>query len=198
MWWLILPAILALLLLIPIGIIVRYCDRQLQCWLRIGVLKIPVQRKNSAKKRSGSKSKKGESFEETRADKKFSGNIKEYFSLLSTVLDFLDTFRRKLKINQLTFEMTLGGDDPYDLSINYGRAWGVLGTVQPILERYFIIKKKDIDLFCDYTSSKTTVYAFVDMTLTVGNVLSIAGFHGIRFLRKFLKITNKSKGGAMI
>lgn len=199
MWWLILPAILVVLLLIPVGITGKYQNSESYLWLRIGVVHFslyPKKRKRS--KISTGKRQKNEQFEGKQSvNKKPSGSVSDYFPLFDLILDFLDTFRRKLRINNLVFKLTLGGEDPCDLSVNYGRAWTVLGNLQPHLDRYFVIRKRDLEILCDYTSEKSSLYAELDMTLTVGNILTIAGYHGVRFLRKFLKIINKRKGGAM-
>ena len=91
----------------------------------------------------------------------------------------------------------LAGDDPCDLAVNYGRAWAALGNLIPVLERFLVIKKRDMQVRCDFTADKTLIYARADLTITVGRLLAVVLRHGIRILSEFLKITKLRKGGAV-
>ena len=93
-------------------------------------------------------------------------------------------------------KLTLAGGDPCDLAVNYGRAWAALGNLLPLLEQVLVIKKRDLVVACDFTADKTFIYAHVDLTITLGRILSLGVLYGIRVLREFIKIMNKRKGGA--
>ena len=92
--------------------------------------------------------------------------------------------------------MILAGDDPCDLALNYGRAWTALGNLMPTIERYFVVKKRDLEVECDFTSQSTLIYARVDLTITVGRGLSLGAWHGFRLMREYFRIMNQRKGGA--
>ena len=113
------------------------------------------------------------------------------------VLEFLMDFRRRLRINELQFQATLASDDPCDLSVHYGWAWAAIGNVMPLLERCFTIKNRKIEVLCDYTAEKTKLYGYINMTITVSQLLSIGVYHGIKLLRKYMFITKKAKDGAV-
>ena len=93
--------------------------------------------------------------------------------------------------------MILAGGDPCDLSINYGRAWAVLGNAMPLLDRCFTIKKRDLEIACDYIEDTTKITAYVKMTITVAHILLLGGYHGFRLLRKYFQITKSAKDGAL-
>ena len=59
-----------------------------------------------------------------------------------------------------------------------------------------MIKKRDIDVGCDFVASETTIYVRLDLTITLGRILAIAVVYGFRGIVEFLKIKNKRKGGA--
>ena len=101
-------------------------------------------------------------------------------------------------VNYLQVKLILAGGDPADLAVNYGRACGVVGALLPRLEEFFVIKKKDVDVECDFTSDQTSVLAHMDVTITVGRLLSLGLLHGIRILRAYTKIINERKGGAEV
>ena len=124
------------------------------------------------------------------------GSWKDFLSLIPVVLDFLGDFRRKLRVNRLEMKLILAADDPCDLAINYGRAWAALGNLWPMLERVFVIKKRDVEVACDFTASKTLVTARMDLTITLGRMLAAVCKFALRALKEYLNIMKKRKGGA--
>ena len=125
------------------------------------------------------------------------GSWKEFLSLVPIVWDFLGNFRRKLRVNRLEFRLVLAGGDPCDLAVNYGRVWAAVGNFMPHLERAFVIQKRDVKVECDFSASKTTVTARMDVTITLGRLLAVTITFAFRGLKEYLKITKKRKGGAV-
>ena len=124
------------------------------------------------------------------------GSWKEFLSLIPVVLDSLRDFRRKLRVNRLEMKLILAADDPCDLAINYGKAWAALGNLWPMLERVFVIQKRDVEVECDFTASKTLVTARMDLTITLGRMLAAVCKFALRALKEYLNIMKKRKGGA--
>ena len=106
--------------------------------------------------------------------------------LLDAVLTLLSDFRRKLRVNRLEMNLVLAGDDPCDLAVNYGKASGALGALMPQLERLFVIKKRSVEIQCDFTADITRITARLDITITLGRLLGLAFVYGIKFLRQYL------------
>ena len=69
--------------------------------------------------------------------------------------------------------------------------------MEPQLDRLFVIKKKDLQVQCDFEETDTRVEARLDLTITVGRLLALATRYGIRVLREFLSIMKLRKGGAV-
>ena len=107
-------------------------------------------------------------------------------------MDFLEDLRRKLRVSLLVLRLTLRGDDPADLAVNYGRAWAALGNLMPQLERAFVIKKRDVEVQCDFLSENTTIVFAMDLTVTLGRLLSLAVVYGIRVIKQFSSMKNKA------
>ena len=124
------------------------------------------------------------------------GSWTDFLSLIPVVLDFLSDFRRKLRVNRLEMKLILAADDPCDLAVNYGKAWAALGNLWPLLERAFVIKKRDVEVACDFTTSKTLVTARMDLTITLGRMLAAVCKFALRALKEYLNIMKKRKGGA--
>ena len=131
-----------------------------------------------------------------KAAKKSGGPITDFLPLVQIALDMLGAFRRRLRVNMLELRLVMAADDPCDLAVNYGRAWAAVGNLMPRLERVFVIKKRNIEVECDFETSQTRVMARLDLTITLGRIIATAVVYGIKALIEFLKIKNKRKGGA--
>ena len=152
--------------------------------------------KQSPESKEQPASKTAASKNETNPKKKSGGPITDFLPLLKVALDLLNDFRRKLRVNRLEVKLVMAGGDPCDLAMNYGKAWTAIGNLLPRLEKVLVIKKRDIDVACDFIASKTTIYARLDLTITLGRILAIAVIYGFRAVVEFIKIKNKRKGGA--
>ena len=128
--------------------------------------------------------------------KKSGGSIYDFLPIVDLVLDFIAAFGRKLRVNQLQLKLILAGGDPSDLAVNYGRGWAVLGNLMPLLEKAFVIQKRNLEVECDFLADKTTVLARLDLSITIGRILSLLTIRGIPILRELLKLMKLRKGGA--
>lgn len=199
MGWLIAVGCLLLLGLVPLGVCARYDNGATCVWISVGFLRFSVypSEKKAAKHDHNSKKSKGARSDSNENANKNARGISDYWPRVQLVLDFLMDFRRRLQINDLRFRAVLAADDPYKLSVNYGYSWAALGNLMPIIERYFKIKNRNLEVLCDYTAEKTEIYGYINMTITVSQLLSIGLYHGIKVLRKYKSITKKAKDGAV-
>ena len=210
-WWITL-AILVLLAILPLGVSVKYDSdgplvRVILGPVRFTVFPLPKKEKKEKKQKKNKKApaqntdapqnpappKKPK--EKKPADQK-GGSWTDFLPLVKEAFRFLDVFRRKLRLNVLELKLIMAADDPCDLAVNYGRAWAAVGNLLPQLERIFVIKKRDIEVECDFTASQTLVIARLDISITLGRLLSAVVVFAVRALIEFLKIKKKRKGGA--
>lgn len=218
MGWLIALAVIVLLAILPLGASVKYnadgpLVRIIAGPIRFTVFPMKKKEKKPNKEKKPKKDKKNAQPEETvpeskdnsdkkAADKKeekkeTGGSILDFLPLVQVALDLLGDLRRKLRLNRLELKLIMAADDPCDLAINYGRAWTAIGNLFPLLERAFVIKKRDIEVECDFTASETLIIARLDITITLGRIIALAVVNGIRALREYLKIMKLRKGGAV-
>ena len=133
----------------------------------------------------------------TEESKKQSGGpVTDFLPLVRILLDMLGAFRRRLRLNLLELKLIMAADDPCDLAVNYGRAWAAVGNLMPQLEKWFVIKKRNIEVECDFVESSTKVIAHMDLTITLGRLLAAVFKFLFKALIKFLQIMKKRKGGA--
>ena len=216
MGWLITLGILVLLAILPLGVSVKYDAKGALVKVIAGPVKITLfprpkkpQKEEKSKKKpkkskaasdkadsAPAKAPKAESAKEETEEKKSDGPVTDFLPLLKVALDLLNDFRKKLRVDRLEAKLVMAGGDPCDLAVNYGKAWAAVGNLMPRLEKVLVIKKRDIDVACDFTASETTIYARLDLTITLGRILAIAVGYGFRAIVELLKIKNKRKGGA--
>ena len=203
MGWLITIAVFAALAVLPLGVSVAYDAAGLLVRVIAGPVRVTlIPAKKRAKKEKKTREKKPKKASapakvaSTEAQK--GGSLKEFIPLVQIALDMMDAFRRKLRVNRLEAKIVLAGDDPADLAINYGRAWTALGNLWPRLESFLVIRKRSVEVQCDFTADQTLITARLDVTITLGRMLAISVVYGIRAIKEFLRIRKQNKGGATI
>lgn len=210
MGWLITLGILVLLAVLPLGVRVRYDEDGVRLDVKAGLLKILIL---PAKKKPAGKAEKKKPVKETKAASstppatgsksaakpeekpKKGGSVLDFLPLVRVALNLLNDFRRKLRVERLELKIILAGGDPAKLAINYGRTWAAVGNLMPQLERILVIKKRDINIECDFTAPETLITARVDVTITLGRLLGLLALYGFRGIKEFLNIRKKRKGG---
>ena len=199
MGWLIALAVVIGLAVLPLGISAKYDTDGAQIRLIAGPVRVTLYPgKKKEKKPSKKKADKPQAKRlETESDEKKGGSVTDFIPLAKIAWNLLCDFRRKLRIKRLEMKVILAGSDPCDLAVNYGRACAALGGLEPQLDRFFVIRKKDLQVACDFVEEKTKVYARLDLTITVGRLLALSVRYGWRALRAFIKINNKRKGGVL-
>ena len=201
MGWLIALGVLTLLAIMPIGVSFRYDgDGPLVRVLfgAFGVTVYPSGKTKSKKEAPEKPSKDNKSSMKTaKTPEKKGGKIQDFMPLVRTALDFLGDFRRKIRVRRLDLNVILAGGDPCDLGVNYGRAWAALGNLWPQLERLFVIKKRNVEIQCDFEASQTLVTACLEVTITLGRLLALVVIYGLRGIKEFMKLQKLRKGGTV-
>ena len=214
MGWLITLGILILLAVLPLGVWVNYDAEGPVVKVIAGPARITVfprpkkQKKEKKKKEPKSAAKKEEEdglpkppqppkpAKAQKPKEKKGGSLTDFLPFVKLGLDFLGDFRRKLRLNDLQLKLVLASSDPCDLAVNYGKTWAAVGNLMPALERWFVIRKRNVEVECDFTASETLVTARLDITVTLGRLLALVAVYGVRAVKEFLNFKKKRKGGA--
>ncbi len=219
-WWIALGILVGILIL-PLGVSVFYDAagvriRVIAGFIRFTVFpmkkrkpkkeKAPQQKKEEVKQKKTEKSSpKTEKSEKAPPAKKQSqpkkeapgGSLLDFLPLAKLALKMVgELFGKTLHIDVLYVKLTMAGGDPCDLAVNYGRAWAALGNLWPKIDDLLTIKKRDIQIQCDFEGEETVVNARVDLTITLARVLGLLICYGARMAWGFLKILNKRKKAA--
>ena len=201
--WVVLGIIVLVFVLIgciPVGVDARYHENALALRLKIGFFTMQVLPAKPKKKKAEAKKKKpaakkqdAKQAKPAKPKKQFQMpklTLQDILALVDLACDTLGNLRRKLRVEVLVLHVTLDGSDPAKAAILYGRAWALIGMLNPKLEQLFVIKKRDIQPVLDYNEKEMKVDAHLALTITIGRAISLAGRAGVRFLKLWL---NKKK-----
>ena len=204
MGWLIFLAILIGLGCVPLGVRLRYDEDGPLAAVLLGRLPIVLyplpgwlkkltsrEKKDGEKKPKKEKPKKEKPPKDPVGEAPQGGSWKKFLPLVRLGLHFLGDFRRKLRVNRLVLRLTLAGDDPCDLAVNYGRAWAAVGNLLAAMQRAFVIQKRDVEVQCDFLGEETKVVFAMDLTITLGRILGLLVKYGIRAVAILLKMKNQ-------
>ena len=194
-WWmtlLVIAAVFVLIGCIPVGVDARYHADGVFLAAKLGPFRLQLlpqkpkkkQKKRTRPQKQAEKPPAKAEPQEKQPNLLLSGGVDGILQLLDLAFDTLGDLRRKLRVDELTLYVRIGGsDDPAKAAMGYGRAWAAIGAITPGLERLFVIKKRDIRPALDYTISNTQVDARLVTSITIGRSLALAVRAGIRFLK---------------
>ena len=178
MWWiipLVIVAVVAGLAALPIGLRVIYDKDGLTAKLLVCFfsykLNITEINEKSFERRMKTKKKMEENPDYHPPIIHPDGTLREFFPLLDLYLQLLFNKKYKLRVNLLEMKLTMANDDPFDLAMNYGKAQMIIAGLLPQLERIFNIKKKKIDVACDFFAEETMLYARADLRMPLARLL---------------------------
>lgn len=210
-WWIALGVcviLLVVLLFSPLGVSLRYNARGFSIHFLAGWIRIPIPVKRIiafVKKRIDNKEPKAKEPKEEKKPPKEKepkekeetkgGSWTDFLPMLKLIPEVLNDLRRKIRVSRLKLALTLAGDDPCDLALNYGRIWASIGNLMPLLDRCFVISRKDISVECDYLATETVVVAQLDVTMTPARMLVLTVRFVVRAVQLLLQIMNSRKGG---
>ena len=193
MGWLIFLGVLVLLGCLPLGVRLNFDEGGFRAAVLMGRIPVPLYPVPRWLRNMLSRHKKEERSPEPKpkpaepqSREQPGGGIRRFLPFVRLGLELLGDFRRKLRVNFLRLRLTLAGEDPCDLAVNYGRAWAALGNLMPNLERALVIRKRDVEIQCDFQAEETTVVFAMDLTMTLGRLLGLVLGYGLRALKLFL------------
>lgn len=202
-WLLVLTGVLAALWLlsrIRLGVGAEYRAEGPRVWLRAGPLRIgifPLKKKKPGKKKDGKKEAKkpapGGEKPGPGLSERVGGALEYAKALLPVVLEAAGQFRRKLRVDSLALEVTVGAADPARAAIRYGQANGALAAAWAALNEAFDLRDGHAWARVDFDAEETRVYALAALSLRLGQLAWLGIYFGCRTLRAFLRVRSRRK-----
>ena len=115
------------------------------------------------------------------------GTLKRVLAIVPDILDAVKALKRKIRIDDFDMTLIWGGSDPASIAMGYGRANAVLCAFWPLVENNFKVKRRNFDIQLDYGRTEPAAEITAAFTITVGQVLTLALWHGGKMLLHWVR-----------
>lgn len=169
-----LAAILIFVLILPVGIRLRYGQEGFKLWYAIGPIRFAYRPKKekehvqNAKPNISLRNFIGKADENTHKKDGVWGNFR---TDLKTILAIFGYLRPKIRIKCFVLKLHLAGASPATMAIEYGGAWAAIGSFLPLMEEAFNLKKRELDVDCNFSGETTSLDARLDISIGLGRLL---------------------------
>jgi len=180
-FWLLILAVIAGIACLKVGIHLYYKEQSFSMKLRIG----PFQLKFGEKEKKHGKQKSGTAGGGKKKEQKLSwvdavmNNWEELFALLGRILT-------APTLDVLRLQIAVGGKDPADCALKYGKICAGVGALLAPLENTFSVAKRDVHVDCCFDRDKTDADGEAALSLRVYESIFLA-VTIIRFGLKFYR-----------
>ena len=184
--------LLAVLWLLPLRRRLRYDEGGGSVCLAIGPKRLQLYpkppkkpRKQKKKKKQAEKAaEKPEAQEESSLRERLGGKLPLFRQLLRLGTEALGRLLRHLTVTDLRLTLFVGtrDRDPAAAALRYGAGWSAVGALLPFLERHFIIKDRDIQVYLDENAHEDRILASATLHILLGELVHLALVYGIRAL----------------
>lgn len=194
MGWLIALAVIAgvaaLIVWMPVGVRTIYNQDGLRAWYTVffmPVLEVDQEKEDqkiSLKKVLRSIHANPQKKDAVPKVKTANHKVKEFWNDLVLLLEFYWGLLDIAVLNRMELKLTMAGDDPCDLAIHYGQAQAAMGALVAALENLLTIRKRDVQVDCDFVGSESSFYARLDFTVPLGKVIAYLFRYVINNIKK--------------
>lgn len=111
-------------------------------------------------------------------------DIPYIMDLIHLGLSAMEQFRRALRVDRFLLDCAIATGDAAKTAMAYGAAAAGVGMFLPLLEENLRVRKKDIQVICDFEGAESQIFLEVQVSALVFQLLII----GIKVLRGFLRL----------
>lgn len=170
--WLTVLMSLFLLAIIKVGIRFSWENREAELQILIWKLHIALPKEKKRKSAAAAAEKIPQKMPKKTENGKLwlragLAHWQELLALIACVL-------RTPTLDLLRIHLTVGGPDPAACAMTYGRTCEAIGMALPILGHTFRIKRKDIQVVCDYGLEQTVVLVQAEITVRIYEIVILA------------------------
>ena len=191
---LIICLVLFLIAVMKVGVRLTYLNQEFDYKVRLGFFRVSVS--DQKKKESMPKDQTKDIPEkEKKSKEERSALIKSWMKTIwhhkEEVMEVVRKVFRAPVLDKLIVHMVVGASDPDVCAMKYGKYNAAAGTLLPIVENVFGIRKREILIGCDFFQDQDHIEASAEITIRVYQLVSIA-IAGLKLLIKLSK-TQKIK-----
>lgn len=190
---LIVLAVLAVLLLLPFGAVVRYDQGGPAAWVKVLFLRFQVfpkkKKERPKEEKEAQKSQPTAQKEKPEEEPKKKGGT---WTLVRAALPLLKPalagVKKRISIDELELFVTWAAQNPADAATGYGYANAALGTLWALLDENFKVKKSRLGCQVDFDSQTPTVYLNAALSINLWKTLTLVLPLLVRFLRNYTRL----------
>ncbi len=119
------------------------------------------------------------------------GSWTDFLPLVDVALEALKDLRHKLRLDHFQLYLTLAGEDPCDVAVNSGRIYASMAVLMGQLQNWFVIKKQDVRVDCDFQAEQTLVVARLDVTIRLYRIIALAVVNGWKAWKTYSNIQSQ-------
>ncbi len=195
--------VLFLIGLIRVGAGVEYSTDGLLVYLRVGRLKFQIfplkkkpekdekAREKKAPKKRESDQKNEENDQKT--PEKKGGKLELVKMALPLVGEAAGALKRRIRIDKLFLDLTVGGRDAAAVAQTFGYANAAIGTILPIFQHNFDLKEYRVRTDIDFTAPAPVIYLNAAVSARIGQLVTFAIILGCKALRVYLAYRKQVK-----
>lgn len=187
---LIVLTVLLLVSLIRVGARVEYSESGLMVWVKLCGISIRVF---PTKKKEKKPKKKKEKAAEPKPEQKKGGSFELVKELLPVAVDALGGLKRRISIDDIQIDLLWSLSDPAACAVGFGAANAAIGMIWPAIEQNFRVKQRRITTAVDFEQGKPTVYILAQVTLRIGQLVSLGVRLAVRFLKVYQNVKKKQE-----
>lgn len=167
--WLIFVGVVVVIAFLKVGVCIYYSS-DLEIRLLIGKLRLSFseKEKKQAKEKTSASPNSG---------KKAKRNIKHWLHVaLENRTEIINLFLRVLStpvLDVLRIDISVGGKEPDQCALNYGRICALVGVFLAPVESAFVIKKRSVNIQCTFEEAEIEFKAEAAMTLRVYEIVAL-------------------------
>ena len=196
-------AIIAAIMLIPVGADISYEDGQFALSAKVcGILlqlfpKVPADESKPKKEKKPKKPKKekkpAKAGEGAAPKKKKNLNFSkdEILGLVKKVLNKFGRFGKKFNVDRFLLRYVAAGKDPYDTAVNFAYVNAALSSLAPVCSQRFDVKDCEVWTDIDFTVEKKKIDFGLAFSIRIGAFFALA--FGIVFSALGVLIRNKTR-----
>lgn len=193
-----LVALIVFLLLLPIRVFVAYTpDEELVLYAKYLFLKLELSEEPNLKLRQQilgilglSDIKSVASVKRAVDAKGISTTFLELISVIKTLLGRVGWLLKRGVFHRFDLQVINGGDDAAEVAFEYGQICAAVYPFIGLLDTEFRFRRRNIDLHCDYTATKTVMDISLQFNVRLGLVLRAL----IHVIRENVKRTLEQEG----
>lgn len=193
---LIILLVLFLLGLIRVGGVAEYSADGLNVWVRVAGAPIHVfplkERKKKEKKPKKEKKRKKEKEKKEEPSQK-GGTLDLVKRMLPLVGEAAGALKRRIRVDELDVDLTLGGPDPAATAMAFGCGNAAAGMILPLFAQNFQVKHYHVHTGVDFQTQENRVYLKGAFSARIGQLVSFAVIFGVKFISAYLDSQKAAK-----